>query len=113
MGKIDHLRFYGLIPIENLARVKKGMVVDIRPTIDEADLPIEQKRFRGKVAAVGTEVNSIGKTEVEIYAEVANNRDLELRPGLKADMTIYIDSPAPPAPADMLPQEPQVANSSH
>ena len=113
LGKIDHVRFYGFIPIENLSRVKVGMVVDVRPTIEDAELPIEQKRFRGKISALGTEVNGIGKTEVEIYADVANNKDTELRPGLRADMTIYLDPAAvPPPPADMLPQLPQVANSN-
>lgn len=113
MGKVDRLRFYGFLPIEQLARVRTGMVVDLRPTIEDAELPVEQKRFRGKISAIGTEVNGIGKTEVEVYAEVANNKELELRPGLKADMTIYLDPAAvPPAPADMLPQAPQVANSA-
>ncbi len=113
LGKIDHVRFYGFLPIEALSRVRPGMVVDVRPTIEDADLPLEQKRFRGKISALGTEVNGIGKTEVEVYAEIANNKGTELRPGLKADMTIYLDPAAvPPPPADMMPQPPQVAKAN-
>lgn len=113
LGKVDRLRFYGFIPIEHLGRVRPGMVVDIKPTVEEAELPIEQKRFRGKVVAIGTEVQSIGKNEVEVYAEIINNQGKELRPGLRGEMAIYLDSsPVPPPPADMLPQPAHVAKSN-
>ena len=113
MGKVDRLRFYGFLPIENFGRVRPGMVVDIRPRVEDAEIPIEQKRFRGKVVAIGTEVQTIGSTEVEIYAEVVNNQAKDLRPGFKAEMTVYLDGTAVPAPpADMLPPDDQVAKAS-
>ncbi len=111
LGKVDRLKFYGFLPIENFGRVRPGMVVDLRPKVEDADIPIEQKRFRGKIVAIGTEVNTIGNTEVEIYAEIVNNQAKELRPGFKAEMTIYVDTTVPPAPADMLPLEDRVAKS--
>ena len=113
LGKVDRLRFYGFLPIEDFGRVRPGMVVDIRPSVEGAEIPIEQKRFRGKVVAIGTEVQTIGKTEVEIYAEVVNNQAKDLRPGFKAEMTVYLEGAAIPAPpADMLPPADQVAKSS-
>ena len=113
MGKVDKLRFYGTFPVENLGRIRPGMVVDVRPTVEDADVPIEHKRFRGQVKSIGQEVNSIGTTDVEVYAEVFNNQAKDLRPGLKAEMTVYLNDAAVPAPpADMLPAEDNVAKTN-
>jgi len=113
IGKVDKLRFYGTFPIEAAGRVRPGMVVDIRPTIEDADVPIEQKRFRGKVTAIGAEANSIGTTDVEVSAEVFNNQAKDLRPGLKAEMSIYLNDAAVPAPpADMLQPQDRVAKAN-
>lgn len=103
LGKLDRVRFYGLVPISDLRRLRVGMNVDVRPTVDDAELPIEQKRFRGKIVALGKEVQSVIRTEVEVFADVFNNQARELFPGLHADMTIYLDDNAiPPPPADMI-----------
>ena len=113
IGKVDKLRFYGTFPVEHLGRVRPGMVVDIRPTIEDADVPIEQKRFRGQVKSIGTEVNSIGTTDVEVYADVINNQAKDLRPGMKAEATIYLIEAAVPAPpADMMPPQDSVAKTN-
>ena len=113
IGKVDKLRFYGSLPIENAGRVRPGMVVDIRPTIEDADVPIEQKRFRGKILAIGAEANNIGTTDVEVYADVINNQAKDLRPGLKAEMAIYLNDAAVPAPPDdMLPPQERVAKAN-
>ncbi|HWE39142.1 MAG TPA: efflux RND transporter periplasmic adaptor subunit [Isosphaeraceae bacterium] len=102
LGKLDRVRCYGLVPISDLGRLRVGMNVDVRPTINDADLPIEQKRFRGKIVALGKEVQVVGRTEVEVFADVYNNTAKELFPGLNADMTIYLDDKAiPPPPPDM------------
>lgn len=107
--KIDTIKFYGEVPIEYSYKIKLGMPVDIQPEIEEADLPIEQKRFRGKITFVSPETVTVNKTVFQVYAEVQNNKDLELRAGLRAKMVVYLTldpNQVPPPPADQLPEAP-------
>jgi multidrug efflux pump subunit AcrA (membrane-fusion protein) len=97
MGKIDKLRIQAWVPIEYSFRVKVGMPVEVAPNIPGADLPIERKKFRGKITFVDPEAQPV-KTEVRVFAEIMNNEDHDLRPGLKADMVIYLNSGGEPAP---------------
>jgi multidrug resistance efflux pump len=94
LGRIDKLRFIGYVPLETSFRIKIGDLVELRPNVEGADLPIEQTKFKGKVAALSREISTIGKTEVQILAEIDNedaeHNELGLRPGLKADMTVYL-----------------------
>jgi RND family efflux transporter MFP subunit len=107
LGKIDTLKFFGDVPIENSYRIKVGDIVDLKPEVEGVDLPIEQKRFRGKVTYVAREIVSVNKTVVTIFAEIQNNKALELLPGLKAVMTVYVNPDgAPPPPDDALPEPP-------
>ncbi len=95
MGKVDRLRVSAWIPIDYAYRVQVGAPVEVSPNIANAVLPIEQKKFRGKVTVVDPEVEPV-KNEVRIFAEVENSPEQELRPGLKADMVIVLaPSPAP------------------
>jgi RND family efflux transporter MFP subunit len=111
MARTDQVRFYGWVPLEAAYRLKKGMIVDVTPSVEGADLPVEKKRFRGKLVFLGPELSSgssRGKSEVVVKADILNNTDKELRVGHQAQMTIYIDaSQAPPAPEDMLPEKPK------
>jgi RND family efflux transporter MFP subunit len=101
LGKIDKVRFFGYLPLERAYRVKVGMTVDVAP-LTEADLPITKKRFRGKVTFVSPEVVPV-RNQIQVFADVTNNTAKDLLPGLKADMTIYLDeAAAPPPPPDML-----------
>ena len=59
-------------------------------------MPIEQKRFRGKITFVDPQIQPVAETAVRIYAEF-ENKELELRPGLKATMTIFLNSEGGPA----------------
>lgn len=98
LGRIDKLRFFGFVPLESLSRIKVGDPVDVRPTVEGVDLPVEQKKFRGKITAIHPEIQVVGKSEVQILAEVDNagsdkDPDMGLRPGIKADMTIYLSAP--------------------
>ncbi|MDB5351135.1 MAG: family efflux transporter, subunit [Planctomycetota bacterium] len=109
LGGTEKLRFVGWVPLETALRLKGNEVVDVRPMIEGADLPIEQKRFRGKLTAVSREVNpltttgrgtSTGTPEVMVLAEVENPEDpehpeFELRQGMKGEMTVFIGVPAP------------------
>ena len=104
LGKIDTLKFFGDVPIADSYRIKKGDIVDVTPEIENDDLPIEKKRFRGKVTMIGQEIVSVNKTVVRVDAEIQNNTGLELRPGLKASMVVYLNpADAPPPAADSIP----------
>jgi RND family efflux transporter MFP subunit len=100
IGRTDKLRFFGYLPLESAFKVKVGDLVEVKPTIEGADLPIEQKRFKGKVIGMARELNRVGKTDVQILAEIENpddRPDLELRPGMKGDLTIFLNSGSKPA----------------
>jgi RND family efflux transporter MFP subunit len=92
LGNLDRLRAWSYIPLEYAYRVKEGQVVEIQPRLQGirgAHLPIEQKKFRGKITFVDPQIQPVAETAVRIYAEF-ENKDHELRPGLKAVMTIYL-----------------------
>lgn len=101
LGNLGKLRAWAFVPVEYSFRVKEGQVVEIQPKLAgerHTPLPIEQKHFRGKITFVDPQIQPIGESSVRIYAEF-DNKDFELRPGLKATMTIYLNSEnAAPAP---------------
>ena len=115
LARTDRVRFHGYIPLEVAYRIQKGMVVDLSPVIEGAEIPVEQKRFRGRIVFISPElVISRREAEVAIKADIINNTDKELRVGNAANMIIYLTndpSQIPPPPADMLqlPQEPAPA----
>jgi multidrug efflux pump subunit AcrA (membrane-fusion protein) len=62
-------------------------------------LPIERKRFRGKLTFVDPQIQAVAETAFRVYAEF-DNKDFDLKPGLKGTLTIYLNSEAgAPAPA--------------
>jgi RND family efflux transporter MFP subunit len=100
MGNIDTLRVIARIPIEFAYRIKKGSPVEVTPNVPGAVLPIEQKKFRGKITFVDPEVEAV-KNLVRVFAEVQNNDEHDLKPGLKTDMIVYLnpaDAPGTPGP---------------
>jgi RND family efflux transporter MFP subunit len=94
---IDKLRVVAWVPIEYAVRLKRGTPVEVSPNIPNAVLPVEMKKFRGKITFIDPEAEA-SETGVRVHAEVENNEEHELRPGLKADMVIYMNG-IPPAPA--------------
>ena len=113
LAQNDRVRFFSFIPLSERDRVREGMIVDVRPTIDDGELPLENKRFRGKIVAFGGEVQSVLKTEIAIYAEIYNNKSKQLYPGLKADMIIYLDDNSiPAAPGDTLQPKAETAGAA-
>ncbi len=99
LGNLDRVRGWAFVPLEYAYRVKEGQIVELQPRLvgtRGAQLPIEQKKFRGKITFVDPQIQAIAETAVRIFAEF-DNKNHELRPGLKAVMTIYLDDP--PAPA--------------
>ena len=77
------------VPLEYAYRVKEDQVVEIQPRITGTrgggePLPIEKKRFRGKITFVDPQIQPVAETAVRIRAEFPNP-DFELRPGLEGD----------------------------
>jgi RND family efflux transporter MFP subunit len=92
LGNLDKLRAWFYIPLEHAYRVKEGQIVDLQLRITGTrgtPLPIEQKRFRGKISFVDPQVQPVAETAVRVHADF-ENPDHELRPGLKAAVTIYL-----------------------
>ncbi len=57
MGNLNRLAADGYVPIEYAYRVKVGQVVEIQPrTRSRIPLPVEKKRFRGKITFVDPEI---------------------------------------------------------
>ena len=86
------------VPLEYAYRVKVGQVVEIQPRITyphSTPLPIEKKKFRGKITFVHPEVQTIGETGVRVRAEF-DNPNFELNPGLMVKITIFV----PEVPAE-------------
>ena len=104
LGNLNKLRTYAYIPLGYAYRVKDGDIVDFQPRLagsGHTPLPIESKRFRGKISFVDPQIQPEGETAVRIFAEF-DNRDHELRPGLKGTLTVYLNTSgaaAAPAPA--------------
>ncbi len=80
------------VPLEYINRVKVGQVVELQPRITSAHttpLPIEKKKFRGKITFIHPELQTIGETGVRVRAEV-ENPNFELSPGLMVKITLFI-----------------------
>ena len=91
VGNLARLSATAFVPIDYAYRVKVGQVVEIQPRLEgsRGDQPIERKTFRGVVKFVDPQVQAIAESAVRIRAEF-ENPNLELRPGLKAAMTIFL-----------------------
>src|SRR5262249_36996312 len=92
LGNLSRLPDRGYGPLEYAYRVKEGQIVEIQPQLQGLRgqrLAIEQKKFRGKITFVDPQIQPVAETAVRIFAEF-ENKDFELRPGLKAAMTIYL-----------------------
>jgi RND family efflux transporter MFP subunit len=101
LGNLSRLRVFTFVPLEYAYRVKEGQVVEIQPRLTDRGsdpLPIERKRFRGKITFVDPQIQALGERATRVYAEF-ENPNFELRPGLKVQMTIFL-SPQDVAAAD-------------
>jgi RND family efflux transporter MFP subunit len=100
LGNLNRLAADCYVPIEYSYRVKEGQAVEIQPrSKSRTPLPVEKKRFRGKITFVDPEIQPIGETAVRIRAEF-DNPGWELRPGLEGQLTIFL----PPETAAANPQ---------
>jgi multidrug efflux pump subunit AcrA (membrane-fusion protein) len=100
IGRTDKLRFHGFIPLGSVSKLSVGDRIEFRVTIDEDDPPIERKRFTGKVKAWSREIPTVGRSEVQVLAEIENpenpeHPDLELLAGMKGELTIFLNTGKP------------------
>ncbi|MFO0909644.1 MAG: efflux RND transporter periplasmic adaptor subunit [Isosphaeraceae bacterium] len=93
LGNLNVLRAYFYVPAAFAYRVKEGDLVDLQPKSfgGGAPLAIESKKFRGKVTFVDPQIQPVAETAVRVYAEF-DNREHELRPGLKASVTVFLNT---------------------
>jgi RND family efflux transporter MFP subunit len=100
VGNLAKLSVEAYAPLDYSYRLKEGHVVEIQVRIQNSrgDLPIEKKRFRGKITFIDPQIQAVAETGVRIRALV-ENPDYELRPGLWVKMTIFLDSDVATNPA--------------
>jgi RND family efflux transporter MFP subunit len=91
IGNLDTVRVWAYIPLEYAFRVNAGTEIIIQPRLGNTRgrHPIEQKQFRGVITSVDQSIQPVAETAVRIYADL-DNPDHELKPGLKATMTIML-----------------------
>lgn len=94
LGNLDRLRVHTYIGVEYAYRVRKGTKITLQPRLGDGTKndkhPIDARTFQGVVTFVDPSLQSIGESGVRVYAEVPNESQ-ELRPGLKATMTFYLE----------------------
>ncbi len=99
VGRTDTLRFIGWIPLNEASKIKGNEPVEVRVVIDNDDVPIETKKFPGRVTSISREVNSVRLTEVQIMADIYNDektdQSMQLLAGMKVEMTIKLGAQAP------------------
>ena len=97
LGNLSKLCANAYVPLEYAYRVKEDQIVEIQVRITGTrggePLPIEKKRFRGKITFVDPQIQAVAETAVRIRAEFPNP-DFELRPGLEVKMTIFLTTEA-------------------
>jgi RND family efflux transporter MFP subunit len=93
LGDLSRLSAEAYVPLEYAYRVKVGQIVEIQPRLRSSGraepLPIEKKRFRGKIAFVDPQIQPVAETAVRIRAEFENPGG-DLRPGLMVQMTVFM-----------------------
>jgi RND family efflux transporter MFP subunit len=92
VGNLDTVRVWAYIPLEYAYRVSPGTEITIQPRLGGTRTgkhPIEQKQFRGVIKSVDQSIQPVAETAVRIYADL-DNANHELKPGLKATMTIML-----------------------
>jgi RND family efflux transporter MFP subunit len=100
LGNLDKLRAWVYVPLEYVSRIKEGQEVDLQLRLQGdrgPQLPLEQRKFRGKISFVDPQIAASADAAVRIFADFENPDHL-LRPGFKAVMTIYLNSGEAGAP---------------
>ena len=76
LGDLSRLAAEAYVPLDFAYRVKVGQIVEIQPRLRTSGrgepLPIEKKRFRGKITFVDPQIQPVAETAVRIRAEFEN-----------------------------------------
>jgi multidrug efflux pump subunit AcrA (membrane-fusion protein) len=94
LGNPNRLCANAYVPLNFAFQVKEGQVVEIQPRISGGrgePFPIEKKRFRGKISFIDPHIQPVAETAVRIRAEF-DNPNGDLRPGMKVQMTIFLNT---------------------
>jgi RND family efflux transporter MFP subunit len=97
LGNLSHLAVDAYVPLEYAYRVKEDQVVEIQPRLTSGagePLPVEKKRFRGKITFVDPEIQPVAENAVRIRAEFENPAPYDLKPGLRVQMKIFVTTDA-------------------
>lgn len=89
LGNPEVFRVTMFVPVDHTYRVQVGQEVLVRPYVAEADLPVENTVYKGKISMVDSEVQVVAESATRVFVEVPNV-DGQLRPGLQAEVTIRL-----------------------
>jgi multidrug efflux pump subunit AcrA (membrane-fusion protein) len=86
LGNLDTVRVWAYIPVEYAFRVTPGTEIVIQPRLGNVQLT---KSFRGVISSVDQSIQPIAEEAIRVYADLDNSGH-ELKPGMKAKMTILL-----------------------
>ena len=86
LGNLDTVRVWAYIPAEYAYRVTPSTEIVIQPRLGTTKV---KKQYKGVISAVDQSLQAIAEEAVRVYADLDNSQH-ELRPGMKATMTIYL-----------------------
>ncbi len=89
LGNPEVFRVTMFVPLDHTYRVQVGQEVLVRPYVAEAELPVENTVYKGKISMVDSEVQVVAESATRVFVEVPNV-DGQLRPGLQAEVTIRL-----------------------
>ena len=86
LGNLDTVRVWAYIPAEYAFRVTPGTEIMIQPRLGNMKV---RKQYKGVISAVDQSLQAIAEEAVRVYADLDNSQH-ELRPGMKATMTVML-----------------------
>lgn len=86
VARFDRMRVEGNVRLADGWRVRVGQPVVVQVTVAEAELPVEDVSFRGRITFVDQRVHEVSQL-VRVWAEIENPNGL-LKDGLQAEMLI-------------------------
>ena len=86
----DRVRVEGWLSLDHAWRVSIGNHVSVRLDIPDADLPVEEQVFEGRITFIDLSVQPVTH-QTKIFAEVVNHQNI-LKAGLTAVMAVQLDS---------------------
>jgi macrolide-specific efflux system membrane fusion protein len=82
--RIDPLRAEGFLKVDDLKHAPLGRPVSVRVRLPGG----QQVAFTGKIVFIAPEIDPVN-AQIRVWADI-ENRDLKLRPGMRAEMVIDV-----------------------